>query len=362
MEKVAARSSPLSSMRSISGPPERARSIPRARAWASPGGVSKASRSGPGHRGVAHQVGRHHRGAGRHPFQEDDPEALPMQGRGAQHIGPPDPAHLLALADEAQPLDPGVFRARLLQNIGVGTVGRHPQPDVGTEGAHGFQQHGQALSRLVAADEHDRRPLRRPGIRRLVGRHLDPVPYHLVGPADLVAGRSHGFLRHRYPQVEVVGGPDAQPPERPDPAAGSSPVKRPDQGVTPEGQGGQGWPRRERLVEVDHIESLVAEGSDGPHGSGGVGGDGGHRAVRCGREGVPERRHRRIRGRPVAGAEDPRVHSELAQGPAQAENLPLHATRNGEAVWAHESDPHLQEATRTTARPRTSRRSTLDPW
>ena len=47
-------------------------------------------------------------------------------------------------------------------------------------------------------------------------------------------------------------------------------------------------------------------------------------------------------GGPSQGPEDPRVDPEVAQGPAQAENLPLHPTGNGEAVWAHQSDPHLR--------------------
>ena len=57
-------------------------------------------------------------------------------------------------------------------------------------------------------------------------------------------------------------------------------------------------------------------------------------------------------GGPSHGPEDPGVDAEVAQGLGQAEDLSLHSSREGEAVWAHQTDPHGRRLLRVDRAPR----------
>ena len=88
-----------------------------------------------GHIPVSDEVAGHDRSAGRHALQEDHPEALSVQGGGAQDVSAPDPPDLLPFADDAEPLDPVVVAGRLAQAGGVGPFGG--DPEAGVEGRGG---------------------------------------------------------------------------------------------------------------------------------------------------------------------------------------------------------------------------------
>ena len=100
---------------------------------------------------------------------------------------------------------------------------------------------------------------------------------------------------------------------------------------------------RERLVQVEDVELLVAHRPDDPELRRGVGRDRRDRAVGGGRDAVAERRDPAVGRRAVAGREDPRVVAAGAQRAGQAEHLALHAPGHGEAVRAHQPDPHRRK-------------------
>ena len=115
---------------------------------------------------------------------------------GAQNTSAPrSRAAISSSLEPAQPLDAGVAAVAGPQRLGLGARRRHPQPRRrrGRQ-AQGVEQHGQALARLVAADEEDRRA-RRSGSGVGLGEplDLDAVEQQLVvaaeRPCGAVAGR-----------------------------------------------------------------------------------------------------------------------------------------------------------------------------
>ena len=125
-------------------------------------------------------------------------------------------------------------------------------------------------------------------------------------------------------------------------------------------QGGHGGPGGHRLVQVEHVEVLVAQGPDGAQRRRGVGGQRRHRAVGRGRDAVAERRDERVGRRAVAGSHHPDLVAPAAQRPGQPEDLPLHTAGHGQAVRADQTDAHPAsgfgvQVTRATVAARPSR-------
>ena len=98
-------------------------------------------------------------------------------------------------------------------------------------------------------------------------------------------------------------------------------------------------PGGERLVDVEHVELLVAQGADRAQRGRGVGRQRGDRPVGRRRQAVAERRDERFRRRAVARSEHPRLVALAAQLAGQAEHLGLHAAGHAEAVGADDPDP-----------------------
>ena len=215
------------------------------------------------------------------------------------------------------------------------------------------EQHLQALARLVAAEEEDRRTVGRASAsafgepldldaveQQLVGRRRGTLAASACASSDTAQRRSRRPASQRTPG-RATGSRRSRRRRgtcRPAaPAAARSAVMR--------GAGG------ERLVQVEHVELLVPQGPDGAELRRGVGRERGHRAVGGGRDAVAERRHPGVGRRPVAGPEHPRlVAAGAAATRARPEHLPLHAPGHGQAVGADQPDPHPPNA---TARPGT---------
>ena len=109
-------------------------------------------------------------------LEEHDPERLAVQRRRAEHVGP-----RMRRAFSSSVIRPshsmrGVAgRAAAQRPRSRDRRRRSTDRTFGGRSAHGFEQHGQALARLVAPDEEDgRRPSRRP--RRGLGERVDLDP------------------------------------------------------------------------------------------------------------------------------------------------------------------------------------------
>ena len=117
---------------------------------------------------------------------------------------------------------------------------------------------------------------------------------------------------------------------------------------------------RERLVEVDDLEALVAQGADRAQLGGRVRGQRSHRAVGRRRHAAAERGHAGVRGRAVAGAEHPRLVAERTQRAGEPEHLALDATGDGQGVRTDRprcAPPEASAGPQTTPEGRRSRRS-----
>ena len=111
-------------------------------------------------------------------------------------------------------------------------------------------------------------------------------------------------------------------------------------------QRGHRRPGRERLVEVEHVELLVAQGADRAQRRGRVGGERGDRAVGRGRQAVAERGDERRRRRAVARREHAHLDAHRPQRARQAQHLALHAAGDRQAVRADHRRPAAASAAR----------------
>ncbi len=279
-----ARSSPDATSRAARASSVRTRRSAPASAAASPGGTRRRRGLPCGHVGVAGQIAGDHGGrcaamASSSTTPNDSPCSDGAQKTSAARIRSTfsrseiRPSHSMRTS-------PATWRRRASVS---GPSPATQRRDPGGQLAHGLQQHRQPLAGLVAAEEQDR-GLGRSGtdVRLGVGLQLDPVEDELVLPARRSRhGHRPGVLRHRAAEVELVRPSTA----RSGPATGT-PALSPAAWKVPT----RGWDLKssavwvdtgsERLVEVHHVEALVAEGPDGAQLGRGVGGDRGHRAVR----------------------------------------------------------------------------------
>ena len=96
-------------------------------------------------------------------------------------------------------------------------------------------------------------------------------------------------------------------------------------------------------MEVEDVEALVAERAQRPHRTGRVGRDRRDRAVGRERHGAPERCDTGLRRRSVARRQHACVDTGCPQGAGETHHLALDPARDGEAVGAHEADPHARQ-------------------
>ena len=226
------------------------------------------------------------------------------------------------------------------ERVGLGAVASHPETDVGGQARHRLEQHRQALARLVATHEEDRRALGGPGCRLGEPLHVDAVVHEHVLAAERVVRHAAGVLGDRAPQAQAPG---RVPGARSQPLVGGAPargVEGADHRRGVEQEGGHRGPGNERLVQVHDVELLVAQGADRAQGTGGIGRDRGHRAVGGQRDAVAQGGDADVGRGPVAGTEHPGGMAEGTQGPRQGEHLGLHPAGQREAVGAHQRDAH----------------------
>ena len=131
-----------------------------------------------------------------------------------------------------------------------------------------------------------------------------------------------------------------QRPEDPVAGRASGGVERGDEGGAAHDAGGHRRAGSHRLVDVEHVEPLVAQGADRAHRGRGVGGERRHRAVGRRRQAVAEWRDEGLGRRPVARTEHTRLVSGAPQLAGEPEHLRLHAAGHGQAVRRDEADPH----------------------
>ena len=132
---------------------------------------------------------------------------------------------------------------------------------------HGVEQHREALALLVASDEEDGRALCLPWLHLAAPTHLDPVEENLVFTAE--GGRSHGRRVLGYGEGAVQA--TVQPPH---PGihdvvgeASTGGVERADHGGCGKEERCRGRTGRQRFVQVDDIEFLVAQRPDRAQGA-----------------------------------------------------------------------------------------------
>ena len=114
-------------------------------------------------------------------------------------------------------------------------------------------------------------------------------------------------------------------------------------------------PGDERLVQVEHVELLVAERPHRAQRARRVGRERRHRAVGRGRQAVAERRDERGRRRAVARRQHPHLDAHLAELAGQAHHLGLHAAGHRQAVRADHRHPQQPRRPIAAASPPTSR-------
>ncbi len=309
------------------------------------------------HVGVPVERGGHDDGPGGHGLEEDDAERLAVQRRRAEHVGAPHAGRHVVVAEPAEPLDAGVPAVPGAQRLGLRAGAPDPHHDVGREVAQRVEQHGQALALLVAAHEQDRGPARRG--RGGLGEplDLDAVEQQLVASAEGPLGRDPGVLRHRAADVEPLGQPPDARLQHGVGRAVARPVERAHQRRVAEQQGCHGRPRRQRLVHVEDVERLVAQGPDRAELGRGIGGQRGERPVRRGGHALAERRHAGVGRRAVARGEHPGVDTQHAQRAGEAQHLRLDTARDREAVGADEPDAHGVRVLPGREPPRSRRRT-----
>ena len=107
-----------------------------------------------------------------------------------------------------------------------------------------------------------------------------------------------------------------------------------------QGESGERRARRQRLVEMPHIESLIANRSDCAQSCRGVGSERRDGTVRGGGQAVSEGRHVGPGRRPITGAEHTNLVSSTPHLLREAEYLRLDTTGHREAVGTEHPHPH----------------------
>ena len=252
--------------------------------------TSSASAPGAGDVAVAGQVAGHDRRARPPSPRAARRRRTRRRSDGAQNTSAPrSRARLLVVADPARATRCGGRRA--CRPAAPSVSGPSPPTQSRTSAgqpAHGVEQHGQALAGLVAADEEDRRARRSATASALANRSTStPLNSSVVLAAERAArpaGRASSDTAQRRSSRS------RQPAHAPGRASGrrrSSPggVERADErrGLRTAARSCVG-PGRERLVQVDDVERLVAERPDRAQLGRRVGRERGDRAVGRGRD------------------------------------------------------------------------------
>ena len=117
-------------------------------------------------------------------------------------------ASFFGLADPSEPLDARVALVSALQLLGLGAARHHPQTHSFRQPRHGFEQHREALARLVPTDVRDRGCGAALGGDFVEAIQLDTVEDQLVVAANAITGHLGGIGRDRGPNID----PRRQPP------------------------------------------------------------------------------------------------------------------------------------------------------
>jgi len=211
---------------------------------------------------------------------------------------------------------------------------------LGPEAGHGVKQNGEPLPRFVAANKQNGGALGGPRIGLGEAGHVDPVEDQLVPPTERLGRGGQGVVRDSAAELQLVGGPPCDGPDRTVGGAPTGPVERSDHRGVGEQERRHGRPGHEWFVQMQQVELLVPQDPDGSQRAGRIGGDGRHRSVRGGRYRLAERYDRRVRRRTVARSQDPSVDAEAAKCSAQTDDLLLDATGNRQAVGADQAETH----------------------
>ena len=161
---------------------------------------------------------------------------------------------------------------------------------------------------------------------------FDPVEREVVLPAQGLLGHLLGVLTHGTAIIESAGQEASRPRHHVVGQAPAGGVEGTDQRSRTGEQGRVVRPGRQRFVEMDDVEVLVAHGPNLPQLGRRIGSDRGDRAVGGGRQTVAERGDAGIGGWTIARGEHPDPLPLLAQRAGQAKNLHLHATGERQAV------------------------------
>ena len=154
---------------------------------------------------------------------------------------------------------------RRCTSVGRAVAG-HPQDGGPLHRGEGVEEHLQALARLVATEEQHGRPALRVPMRRgqLEAIHVDAVEQHLeVAPARAQA-RLACRLRHGDADLHAAPHQLRQRAQRADPSADPGPVVGADHRERRREHEAVGGHRRQRLVQVHHVEAAVGARSARP--------------------------------------------------------------------------------------------------
>ena len=219
---------------------------------------------------VAHDLGvpgylRGHDGSpGGEPLDQHHSKALTVERGGTQDVGLVQGAPQRLARDPAEGID-------VQRDLRVGEVARdvvsigadhgEARGKVADQLLEGRKQDREALALLGASDEDQPQLLRvRLGAR---GRRID---VDAVGDDPVIAAEPppagpRGRLRYRYPRLELVqlAARAEQVPELVRDELGRVRVERPDHGRVGERDGVPAEKRRDRLVNVDHVEASGAK-------------------------------------------------------------------------------------------------------
>ena len=195
----------------------------------------------------------------------------------------------------------------------------------------------------MAPDEEDRGAGRRP--RRGLGevRNVDAVGQDLRAATEREIRHVSCVIRHRCRDGEPVDPAPQRRTEHGVPRIDTSHVRRvegSDERFVGRDEKRLGRARHQRLVEVDHVRLDDAARLQRPLGDRLAGRDRRDRPV--GRE-SRRRTHgddSTLGGRAVAGSNDPRIGTELAQIAGEPENLVLHAAEQRQRVRRHDKHSH----------------------
>ena len=189
-------------------------------------------------------------------------------------------------------------------------------------------------------DEEDRRPVRRPRGRLGKALHLDAVEQQHVVAVERVARGDARVLRHGAPEHQPRREPAHDRAQHRVGGAVTGAVEGADHRRSGSEERGQWRAGTQRLVQMEDVEALVAKGAQRPNGAGRVGRDRRDRPVGRERHRAPEGRYARLGRRAVARRQHACVDAGGPQCTRETHHLALDPARDGEAVRAHEADPH----------------------